>query len=585
MKTSVSVLLSPARVSFIGCLLCMILGSPTQAQIASIKPVGVGPFTANVAFWVEVRIGDPNAVSNLYGVNFKLKSSAATCSYVDGSATMGDFLGTSPLTFFQSVDAQTVDMTVSKTSGTGVNGTGLIAKAQFVSSVNGSVTFTLLDITATDPAGGSVALSALPAVVTVGTITQPILSVLPADCSVSSDAGTTSFDVSNTGVGTMSWTATSSQSWAIINSGSSGTSGGTISVSYSANSSTASSRTATITVAASGATGSPKQVTITQSGTSTGNLVAYYPFTGNANDVSGNGHNGTVFGATLTSDRFGNSSSAFAFNGSSYIRAPNSSALQPGAGSFSLSTWIYVAAVDNAKSDTYIIDMSDGDSDYSGYELMFDHATGKIVFYFHYDDYWAHQTTPTNSTTVQVGKWYHVVAVLNRAQATADLYLNGVLENSRTSDPNNVTALSDLYFGRRNLYSPSDAYLQGRVDDTRMYNRALTEAEILALYNENKPTDIKGSEDISPEGFSLSQNYPNPFNPSTTIRYGLPERSRVSLAVYNTLGQQVTVLQNGEQEAGYYDAKFDASTLPSGVYFSRLQAGSYVETRKLCLVR
>ena len=59
----------------------------------------------------------------------------------------------------------------------------------------------------------------------------------------------------------------------------------------------------------------------------------------------------------------------------------------------------------------------------------------------------------------------------------------------------------------------------------------------------------------------------------------------MSLAVYNTLGQQVTVLQNGEQEAGYHDVKFDASTLPSGVYFYRLQAGSYVETRKLCLVR
>jgi hypothetical protein len=85
--------------------------------------------------------------------------------------------------------------------------------------------------------------------------------------------------------------------------------------------------------------------------------------------------------------------------------------------------------------------------------------------------------------------------------------------------------------------------------------------------------------------FLLCQNYPNPFNPSTAIGYGLPVRSHVSLAVYNTLGQQVAVLQNGEQEAGYHDVRFDASTLPSGVYFYRLQAGSYVETRRLCLVR
>jgi photosystem II stability/assembly factor-like uncharacterized protein len=89
----------------------------------------------------------------------------------------------------------------------------------------------------------------------------------------------------------------------------------------------------------------------------------------------------------------------------------------------------------------------------------------------------------------------------------------------------------------------------------------------------------------SPTEYLLRCNYPNPFNPSTTIRYGLPERSHVYLAVYNTLGQQVTVLQNGEQEAGYHEVTLDASSLPSGVYFYRLQAGTCVETRKLCLVR
>jgi hypothetical protein len=96
---------------------------------------------------------------------------------------------------------------------------------------------------------------------------------------------------------------------------------------------------------------------------------------------------------------------------------------------------------------------------------------------------------------------------------------------------------------------------------------------------------VDDDERISPREFFLGQNYPNPFNPSTTIRYGLPSRAHVSLAVFNTLGQQVSVLQNGEQEAGYHEVKFDGANLPSGIYLYRLQAGSFTETKKVILVR
>ena len=88
-----------------------------------------------------------------------------------------------------------------------------------------------------------------------------------------------------------------------------------------------------------------------------------------------------------------------------------------------------------------------------------------------------------------------------------------------------------------------------------------------------------------PKGHELNQCFPNPFNPSTTIRYGLPSRSHVTLTVYNTLGQQVSVLQNGEQDAGYHEVRFDGANLPSGVYFYCLRAGSYVETKKLLRIR
>jgi hypothetical protein len=85
--------------------------------------------------------------------------------------------------------------------------------------------------------------------------------------------------------------------------------------------------------------------------------------------------------------------------------------------------------------------------------------------------------------------------------------------------------------------------------------------------------------------FLLNQNYPNPFNPTTTIRYALAQRSHVTLSVYNTLGQQVSTLVNETQDSGSHDVRFDGSGLASGVYFYRLQAGNFVQTKKLLLLR
>jgi hypothetical protein len=88
-----------------------------------------------------------------------------------------------------------------------------------------------------------------------------------------------------------------------------------------------------------------------------------------------------------------------------------------------------------------------------------------------------------------------------------------------------------------------------------------------------------------PGGFKLEQNYPNPFNPATTIRYSLPHKSQVLLTVYNTLGQQVATLVQGQQEAGSYEVQFDGYALASGVYFYRIQAGTFVATKKLILMK
>ena len=88
-----------------------------------------------------------------------------------------------------------------------------------------------------------------------------------------------------------------------------------------------------------------------------------------------------------------------------------------------------------------------------------------------------------------------------------------------------------------------------------------------------------------PSSFSLSQNYPNPFNPTTTINYLLAQNSNVTLKVFNILGQEIQTLVHKTQVAGEYEISWNSRDLPSGLYVYRLQAGQFVETRKMILLR
>jgi photosystem II stability/assembly factor-like uncharacterized protein len=95
---------------------------------------------------------------------------------------------------------------------------------------------------------------------------------------------------------------------------------------------------------------------------------------------------------------------------------------------------------------------------------------------------------------------------------------------------------------------------------------------------------VENEEDL-PTEFSLLQNYPNPFNPTTTINYQLPELSFVTLKVYDVLGNEIVTIINEEKPIGNYEVEFNAVEFPSGVYFYRLQAGSFVETKKMVLMK
>ena len=98
-------------------------------------------------------------------------------------------------------------------------------------------------------------------------------------------------------------------------------------------------------------------------------------------------------------------------------------------------------------------------------------------------------------------------------------------------------------------------------------------------------TDVNDKENYLPTNFALQQNYPNPFNPATEINYSLPRSNMVSIRVYDVIGNEIANLVNEEKPAGRYSVNFNASNLSSGVYFYRMQAGSFVETKKLILLK
>ncbi len=112
-----------------------------------------------------------------------------------------------------------------------------------------------------------------------------------------------------------------------------------------------------------------------------------------------------------------------------------------------------------------------------------------------------------------------------------------------------------------------------------------TENHRVLVYSPSSSTNIEKNKPLITSTFVLNQNYPNPFNPTTTISYEIPKKEFVTLKVYNFIGQEVASLVNHEQPAGTYSLSFNANALSTGVYFYKLQAGNFTETKKMTLIK
>jgi hypothetical protein len=104
-------------------------------------------------------------------------------------------------------------------------------------------------------------------------------------------------------------------------------------------------------------------------------------------------------------------------------------------------------------------------------------------------------------------------------------------------------------------------------------------------YKPDSTTNVLTPQNVIPEGFTLRQNYPNPFNPRTMISYSIPEDCFVKLAVYNLIGEKISILVNENQRSGNYSYSYEAGTLPSGVYLYTLITEKFFESRKMLLLR
>ncbi len=181
--------------------------------------------------------------------------------------------------------------------------------------------------------------------------------------------------------------------------------------------------------------------------------------------------------------------------------------------------------------------------------------------------------TPADSGVTDVNVWALAVSGTNVFAGTDSGIFLSSNEGASWTQVNaglTSTGVTALAVSGNDLY----AGIVGGLEPDSVWKRPLSEMI----------TGIK-HEDLQPTGFALSQNYPNPFNPTTTIGYDVPKRSMVRLLVYDILGRRVETLVNGEKQSGHYEVTFNASSLPSGVYIYRLQAGSFSETRKLTLVK
>jgi len=318
-----------------------------------------------------------------------------------------------------------------------------------------------------------------------------------------------------------------------------------------------------------------------------------YPFTGNANDASGNGHHGVVTGATLTTDRFGNANQAYHFNGSTdFINCGNIlNSVFAGVGNkFSISVWV--------KPDVYMTNnmilakIADGACSEDQRQFYFRLWNGKVMFGYSSTLYTGNYRYPTGSTSfTNTNKWYHIVVMYDGTVNTGDgidrvkIYVDGAQETISVGAASTGTVGSIQagaaplgvgdYLNTSGTQCNATAF-NGKIDDIRIYDRLLNPAEINALFVGSTDVGIAENTDVS-----ACEVYPNPAS-NGIVNYSITTTSALlSLKVYTVVG--TIVYQQQLKDAQNLKGSLDLSAQAPGVYFLQVETAKGTLTKKIVI--
>lgn len=321
-------------------------------------------------------------------------------------------------------------------------------------------------------------------------------------------------------------------------------------------------------------------------------LVGWWPFNGNANDESGNNNNGTVNGASLTTDRFEKEKNAYSFDGVSNVIYLDSFFLNNNLNKMSYSVWFKRAT--NSESSgrkTIIVQKSQDGIGYSNM-ISYDVKENESPLYFY--NYWPQNNYYISQSSVIPTEniWYNVVTT--RDSVSMKIYINGILQNTK-SFIHGIENAKDLVIGGHWDYNnnKTSENFKGKIDDIGIWNRALTQQEITDIYNGNicyqqvtvTDTLIINTNLVSYNPITFKNTikiYPNPANDHITIDYGnFTSLNGYQLKIINSLSQQV-FQTNISQKNDYLNLTTWGG---NGLYFVQIidPQGNIIDIKKIVL--